>query len=66
VSNLPGQETFGSDVDHSFGAVDALLVIAHETAHVVIQANVLHYPSTRDDLEALGRIGSLLRLPLVK
>jgi hypothetical protein len=60
VGNSPDQEASESDVDHGFGTVDAFLVVTHETPpprHPSERS--LNDPSTRDDLEAHGGVGSL-------
>ena len=60
MSYSPEQEASESDVDHSFGTVDPLFVVAHEAAPARHPGErALDNPSTRDDFEAHGGVGSL-------
>ena len=60
MSYSPEQDASKSDVDHGFGTVDALFVVAHEAAPAGHPGErALDDPSTRDDFEAHGGVGSL-------
>ena len=60
VSYSPEQDASESDVDDGFGTVDALFVVAHEAAPAGHPGErALDDPSTRDDFEAHGGVGSL-------
>ena len=60
MSNSPGQEASESDMDHGFGTVDAFFVVTHETPPSRHPSECsLDDPSTRDDFEAHGSVGSL-------
>ena len=60
MSYSPEQEASESDVDHGFGTVDAFLVVTLETPPSRRPSErSLDDPSTRQDLETLGGVGSL-------
>ena len=58
MGDTPEQEASESDMDHRFGTVDALLVVAHEAAPARHPGEgALDDLSTRDDLKAFGGVG---------
>src|SRR6185437_11801041 len=58
MGDAPEQEACEGDVDHGFGTIDTLLIVADETAPSGHPSEGAFYdPATWKDFEAFGRIG---------
>ena len=62
MGDPPDEEASKGDVDHGFGTIDTLLIIAHETAPSCHPSEGAFYdPAAWEDFEALGRIGAPMK-----